>query len=89
MPRVKNLAPANEQHQSFVGIFSMSNSAGKSIWHVARIEEGVESKKLYGHVALTDDDGKEITYSSKAVALAFVAGYTYRDNELLEDEEVG
>jgi hypothetical protein len=88
MPRTVKQAQ-NEATISFVGMYSMSSSSGKSTWHIARMLEGVESKRILGHTDMTDDDGNSITYPSKASARIFIEGYTCRDNEILEDENVG
>ena len=68
-------------------MFSVTTSKGKTLWTMAIIAVGRVSGKAYGHVPLTNEDGTDVVYSSKALALAFKDGYTYRDNELFEDEQ--
>lgn len=90
MPRTstKNVVE-NEARETKVGCFSMVSSKGKSVWHVALMNEGT-SGKIYGYTALTDDHGEEIVYPSKAWALGFVDGFNYRDGHDIDDiEDVG
>lgn len=93
MPRTanKNVQQVAESKETKVGCYSMVTSKGKTSWHVALISEGVTTGKAYGHVPLTDDEGEEIVYPTKAWALGFVDGFNFRDKHDVDDivEEVG
>jgi hypothetical protein len=94
MPRQTKATIAAEPRETEVGMMGLSSNAGKTLWFIVRQVVGASTGRVYDYQHLDedvkDDNGnvigtEQVSFTSKAVAKGFLAGYEYARSELEEN----